>query len=339
MPIAGVEDVIGPCMASVLSVWILATHIVFETYIQDSSNQSRKSATQHCIVARDSESGNVQPGTQLFDILFVWQQSIVSDSNSSLVAQIVDNADESEFRVTLEFEPRGDDILFRATFDVATIPEQQIAYMARQIDQVVELFLANVNGDIASANRPGPSHAVEHWAATAPYKSAIVFGHLVNGVIAIQSTATYGMLNSRANQLARSCRARGGNDQLVCIIMEKSIDLYVSILAVLKLGCGYLPLVPETPLDRVKTILVDAQVRALGLSDENLDVPYNGQHLAYAVFTSGSTGTPKGVLVTQDNLMSNLQYLSTLYPFSENSRLLQSCSQAFDVSVFEVFFS
>ncbi|KAF7566642.1 EntF, Non-ribosomal peptide synthetase module protein [Pyrenophora tritici-repentis] len=388
MPIAGVEDVIGPCMASVpFRMDFSDTHCIRDI-LSKTQAINRESLRHSTVSLREiARAANVQPGTQLFDILFVWQQSIVSDSNSSLVAQIVDNADESEFRVTLEFEPRGDDILFRATFDVATIPEQQIAYMARQIDQVVELFLANVNGDIACINRcfateslsianakplqrpidHGPSHAVEHWAATAPYKSAIVFGHLVNGVIAIQSTATYGMLNSRANQLARVLAEHGvGNDQLVCIIMEKSIDLYVSILAVLKLGCGYLPLVPETPLDRVKTILVDAQVRVcvsessissamsqdvlvdfvdfdlIRLSDypdENLDVPYNGQHLAYAVFTSGSTGTPKGVLVTQDNLMSNLQYLSTLYPFSENSRLLQSCSQAFDVSVFEVFFS
>jgi non-ribosomal peptide synthetase component F len=57
------------------------------------------------------------------------------------------------------------------------------------------------------------------------------------------------------------------------------------------------------------------------------------------VFTSGSTGTPKGVLVTQENLMSNIEYLSGIYPHSASSRLLQSSSQAFDLSVFEIFFS
>ncbi|KAE8860176.1 hypothetical protein PTNB73_07786 [Pyrenophora teres f. teres] len=374
MPIAGVEDVIGPCIASVpFRMDFGDTHRI-QDILSKTQALNRESLRHSTVSLREiARAANVQPGTQLFDILFVWQQSIVSDSNSSLIAQIVDNADDSEFKLTLEFEPRRDDILFRATFDVATIPEQQITYMARQIDEVVELFLANVNDDVACINRcfateslsianatpvqrpidHGPSHAVEHWAATAPYKSAIVFGHLVNGGMAVQSTATYGMLNSRANQFARILAEHGvGNDQLVCIIMEKSIDLYVSILAVLKLGCGYLPLVPDTPIDRVKTILADAQVRDVLVDfvdfdltrlsdypDENLDVPYNGEHLAYAVFTSGSTGTPKGVLVTQDNLMNNLQYLSTLYPFSENSRLLQSCSQAFDVSVFEIFFS
>jgi non-ribosomal peptide synthetase component F len=73
--------------------------------------------------------------------------------------------------------------------------------------------------------------------------------------------------------------------------------------------------------------------------DDNISTTYNGAHVAYAVYTSGSTGTPKGVLVTQDNLMSNLEYLSTVYPYTTRSKLLQSCSQAFDVSVFEIFFS
>jgi non-ribosomal peptide synthetase component F len=148
--------------------------------------------------------------------------------------------------------------------------------------------------------------------------------------------------------------------------MEKSADFYVSILAVLKIGCGYLPVTPDTPLERTKSILADAEVSICisdsssrsavpqldslivlvpdrldltSYSNHDLDIPYNGSHLAYAVFTSGSTGKPKGVLVTQDNLMSNLAHLSSRYPTSHSSRMLQSCSQGFDVSVFEIFFS
>ncbi|RMZ71730.1 nonribosomal peptide synthetase 2 [Pyrenophora seminiperda CCB06] len=388
IPVDGVEDIIGPCMASLPFRMDFNGTQRIRDVLSKAQLLNREGLRHSNVSLREiARAAKIRPGTSLFDVLFVWQQSVVSDSNSSLIAQVVDNADDSEFRVTLEFEPREDVILFRATFDVSTIPEQQIKYLARQVDEVVGLFLADVDCDVARINRcfaaeslsmanttpvqrpinHGPSYAVEHWASVAPSKYAIIFGHLVNGVMEIQSTATYSMLNSRANQFARILAEHGvGNDQLVCIMMQKSIDLYVSILAVLKLGCGYLPLVPDTPLDRVKTILADAQVsvcvsessisssitqqvsvdlvdfdlaRLSDYSDKNLDIPYDGQHLAYAVFTSGSTGKPKGVLVTQENLMSNLQYLSTLYPFSTNSRLLQSCSQAFDVSVFEIFFS
>ena len=283
MPVAGVEDIIGPCMATVPFRMDFSNAHCIRDILLKTQSLNRESLRHSTVPLREiARAANVQPGTRLFDILFVWQQSIVSDSNSSLVAQIVDHADDSEFRVTLEFEPREDDILFRATFDISTIPEQQIKYLVCQIDKVVELFLANVDGGVAQINRcfateslsmvnttpvqrridHGPSYAVEHWASTTPSKHAIIFGHLVEGVVEIQSTATYGMLNSRANQFARVLAEHGvKNDQLVCIMMEKSIDLYISILAVLKLGCGYLPLVPDTPMDRVKIILADAQVR------------------------------------------------------------------------------
>jgi non-ribosomal peptide synthetase component F len=311
----------------------------------------------------------------LFDVLFVWQQSLSTESDTALDAQVVDSADDLEYKITLEFEPRKDHISLRATFDPSTIPERQIELLSRQIDEVVQLFLMDSDCAVTEVNRcfttrslsianpnpyqqpieHGPSHAVEQWASRDPQREAVSFGHIVDGVMVIKDVATYGMLNSRANQLARVLADYGvGHDQLVGIVMEKSVDLYTSILAVLKLGCGYLPLVPDTPTERMKTILGDAQVTVCisessvsyslrqnisvsvvdfdltelsSYSEKNLKIPYKGRHLAYAVFTSGSTGTPKGVLVTQDNLMSNLEYLSSIYPVSATSRMLQSCSQ------------
>ena len=75
------------------------------------------------------------------------------------------------------------------------------------------------------------------------------------------------------------------------------------------------------------------------LPDSNPQVQFDPSHLAYAVFTSGTTGKPKGVLVTQENILSNLTVLESIYPYSHDSRFLQACNQAFDVSVFEIFFS
>ncbi|KAH7548793.1 hypothetical protein BM1_10818 [Bipolaris maydis] len=390
IPVAGIEDIIGPCIASLPFRIDFADTYCVRDVLKRTQSTNRDSLRYSQLPLREiARAVNVKPGARLFETLFVWQQSMVEDEddNASLIAKVVDSADELEFRITLEFEPVGDNILFRSTFDAATVSEHQIQYLFRQIDEVVEMFMVDADRHVSAINQcfttpslsianptpleqrfdHGPSHAVEKWAATDPHRTAIIFGHEVNGSIKVKDTMTYSMLNSRANQLARLLAEHGvTNDQLVCIIMEKSVNLYTCILAVLKLGCGYLPLVPDTPIDRVKTILNDAQIAVcmseLSLSatlrshlsvdiidfdlaalsdycDRNLEIPYNGQHLAYAVFTSGSTGTPKGVLVTQDNLMSNLHYLSTIYPFSADSRLLQACSQAFDVSVFEIFFT
>ncbi|XP_014554506.1 hypothetical protein COCVIDRAFT_104780 [Bipolaris victoriae FI3] len=388
IPVAGIEDIIGPCIASLPFRIDFADAYCIRDVLKRTQSVNRDSLRYSQLPLREiARAVDVKPGARLFETLFVWQQSMVSDNNASLIAKIVDSADELEFRITLEFEPVGDNILFRSTFDAATVSDHQIQYLFRQIDEVVEMFMADADHHVSAIKQcfttpslsianptpleqrfdHGPSHAVEQWAATDPHRTAIIFGHEVNGSMKVKDTMTYSMLNSRANQLARLLAEHGvANDQLVCIIMEKSVNLYTSILAVLKLGCGYLPLVPDTPIDRVKTILNDARIAvcvsesslsatlrsdlSVGVidfdlaalsdyCDHNLEIPYNGQHLAYAVFTSGSTGTPKGVLVTQDNLMSNLQYLSTIYPFSADSRLLQACSQAFDVSVFEIFFT
>ncbi|KAI8936771.1 hypothetical protein NX059_006018 [Plenodomus lindquistii] len=388
IPVTGVEETMGPCIASLPCSMDLERIKQVQDLLQGIHRQNQNSLRHSAYPLREIvKAAGVEPGIRLFDVLFVWQQPITRTDGGALTPKIVDSADDSEMKLTLEFEPCKDFVSFRATYDPSTMPEHQIKYLAHQIDDIVSLLLSDLTCmvsdidccfstsclSIANPNprqeppKHSPSHAVEEWAISDPEKEAICFGRVTDGDMQVEETMTYGILNTRANQLAHSLSTFiTKRDQLVGIILDKSVNLYVSILAVLKLGCGYLPLVPNTPAERIDTILRDAQVtlclssstvagslpRGASLTvvevdlldlerwpDANLNVAYEGQHLAYAVFTSGSTGTPKGVLVTQDNLMSNLQYLSTIYPYSAESRMLQACSQAFDVSVFEIFFS
>ncbi|KAM0343511.1 hypothetical protein ACHAPU_008542 [Fusarium lateritium] len=76
-------------------------------------------------------------------------------------------------------------------------------------------------------------------------------------------------------------------------------------------------------------------------STTDLDIRVDGSRLAYVIYTSGTTGTPKGVAVQQQNIAANIVHLETVYPkpTSSQGRLLQACSQAFDVSVFEIFYT
>jgi ferricrocin synthase len=87
------------------------------------------------------------------------------------------------------------------------------------------------------------------------------------------------------------------------------------------------------------TIIYIDQIRFDDFSTKNVFLRSSPENIAYSVFTSGSTGAPKGILVMQGNLLSNLDVLEDLYPATKESRFLQSCSQAFDVSVFEIFFA
>ncbi|KAF2687160.1 nonribosomal peptide synthetase 2 [Lentithecium fluviatile CBS 122367] len=387
IPVTDVENIVGPCIASMPFRMETSGCSLIRNLLHNTQKTNRE-MLQHCTLPLQdiAKICGLRPGERLFEVLFVWQQSLISVDSESLQVTPVDSADDLEFKLTLEFEPHNGSVLYRITYDASILPESQIKYLVRQIDQVVNHFLANMDGElndvstcfstelVSVANptpifdppRYGPAHAIETRAVETPDKDALIVGGMVDGVMRAVEKVTYSSLNIRANRLSRALLEHGiGRDQLVCILMEKSADFYISVLAVLKAGCGYLPITPDTPAERTRIMLADAEVTIcisnsdcsgtlqcgsftvlaldqLDLSlypDHDLGIPYNGSHVAYSVFTSGSTGKPKGIVVTQENLMSNLIHLSSLYPTPDGSRMLQSCSQAFDVSVFEIFFS
>jgi len=93
-------------------------------------------------------------------------------------------------------------------------------------------------------------------------------------------------------------------------------------------------------LETLSCIILNVETAALQhLSVENPSRPINPSRAAYVIYTSGTTGAPKGVVVTEQNMVSNLEMLRHIYPTGTDSRMLQACSQAFDVSVFEMFFA
>src|SRR5205823_5497602 len=138
---------------------------------------------------------------------------------------------------------------------------------------------------------------------------------------------TYAELDRTANRLAHRLRARGAQpERLVGLCAERTVDLVVGVLAILKAGAGYLPLDPRHPAARLKLTLDDADCRLLlgdgelcaplagpgrtlvelgaPLHDEPADPPETGvrpDHAAYVIYTSGSTGRSKGVVVTHAN--------------------------------------
>ncbi|KAI3328736.1 putative non-ribosomal peptide synthetase [Ustulina deusta] len=209
---------------------------------------------------------------------------------------------------------------------------------------------------------------VENSASRFPSAAALCFATSISPSAMNSKSLSYYDLNSRANQIARHLQQCGvGPGGIIAIVMDKSLLLYCSILGILKTGCAYLPILPSTPFERVKVILdqaepclciVDTTSSSLILDREspkviNLEAvvlsSYSNTNigiirsrlsdLAYVIYTSGTTGTPKGVAVTNRNILSNISVLSGIYPHDPSSRMLQACSQAFDVSVFEIFFA
>ncbi|PHM46881.1 Amino acid adenylation [Xenorhabdus miraniensis] len=180
---------------------------------------------------------------------------------------------------------------------------------------------------------------------------------------------SYGELNRRANQLAHHLIALGVQpDDRVAICVERSLEMVVGLLGILKAGAAYLPLDPAYPAERLAYMLEDAapvalltqtalvervdshlptvilDVRSPALfdrePDSNPDSRARGltsRHLAYVIYTSGSTGQPKGVMNSHRALCNRLVWMQDAYGLIPDDRVLQKTPFSFDVSVWEFF--
>ncbi|WP_444936588.1 amino acid adenylation domain-containing protein [Microbulbifer sp. JMSA004] len=192
------------------------------------------------------------------------------------------------------------------------------------------------------------------------------------------STISYQELNKKANQLAQVIRsqhrAQTGQelmpDTLVALYLDRSLDMVISILAVLKSGGAYLPISPEYPEQRTQFILEDSQAPIIltqqyhftaidkKLSELknvplliSVDIPellftqsptapcikLDSKALAYVIYTSGTTGKPKGVMIEHQSVVNLAQYMIKSHRLDTEKRILQFSNYVFDASVFEIF--
>ncbi len=175
-------------------------------------------------------------------------------------------------------------------------------------------------------------------------------------------TLTYDELNRRANRCAHHLRRLGaGPETLVAIAVERTSDLVLAILSVLKSGAAYVPLDPDYPEERLQYLVEDARpglVLADAASEAKLpfcsgrvvridDIPdsseanpeavSNHEHRAYVIYTSGSTGRPKGVEVTHGNVLRLFEETAPRFGFGPDDVFTLFHSFAFDFSVWEIW--
>ncbi|KAL8401440.1 hypothetical protein RB596_008297 [Gaeumannomyces avenae] len=391
--IMGVEDIVGPCLASVplrAKLGEVRTLKELVGYLHSAS----RALIPHCILplSEVKKSADIPLTQSLYDVLFVYQESLASrrQGKRSLVKEVA-HQDYLESKLLVEIEPSVHQFSCRITYHTGFVPSDYVSGFAEQFCFILNHLIHNIDAQVTSLRDAFPdtllsqhntppralegnadlASLVEGTAAKFPEKPAVCFADAIptDGEAQTQ-TLSYSDLNMTANKIGRLIQSFGVEvGAPVAIVMEKSVDLYAGILGILKSGCAYLPLLPSTPPQRIDTILRQAGVQicltdtatlqslqSLGsnlhvinimksnleaLSSENLGVAPDSTRVANIIYTSGSTGTPKGVCVTQLNIASNLDVLSRIYPLSSRgaSRMLQSCSQAFDVSVFEIFFA
>ncbi|KAI1368096.1 hypothetical protein F5Y08DRAFT_347525 [Xylaria arbuscula] len=186
-------------------------------------------------------------------------------------------------------------------------------------------------------------------------------------VVCGEVSLTYGQLNELVNSLARGLiMLKVKKDDLIGVVLHRSVNLVAMLLAILKTGAAYMPIDPAFPVERISCMVEDAcpkflivepellrvfgtieiaclgvkEVMAAGMAGGHItgsNVIVQGQDLAYVMYTSGSTGKPKGVEIMHDNILNLLFAMRQEPGCSKTDRLLAITTVSFDMAVLEIF--
>lgn len=194
----------------------------------------------------------------------------------------------------------------------------------------------------------------EEQAGRTPDRTAVVYE---------EKSLTYCELNERSNCLARDLISKGVKpDNIVGLMVERSLEMIVGIIGILKAGGAYLPIDPSYPGDRINYMIEDSRAKIILTKryladqaefvqekvylDDEISYEYDGSNLSninkpdnlmYIIYTSGTTGMPKGVMIEHRNIVNliNYQYKKTNINFED--KILQFTTMCFDVCYQEIF--
>jgi len=325
-----------------------------------------------------------QGGEALFDSLLVFENYPVSkaleqSSPDGLRFGRIDSHEQTNYPLTLMVN-LGEALSLQYSFDQRFFAPGQIQALAAQLHNLLQAMTLNADrplGTFDSLDDGERSRVLEQWNATDADLSALRVHSMIeqralhqpDAVAAVfdEQTYTYRQLNEQANQLAHKLLELGvGPDQLVGICVERSLEMLVGLLAVLKAGAAYVPLDPDFPVDRLEYMIADSGIGLLltqahlkdllvlpsGLTTVDLDPRHSGlasypqsnpdvsvmaASLAYVIYTSGSTGKPKGVMVGHAALSNFLASMAKAPGLSDSDRVLSLTTFSFDIFGLEIY--
>ncbi|MGZ6029742.1 MAG: non-ribosomal peptide synthetase, partial [Myxococcaceae bacterium] len=322
----------------------------------------------------------VPRGMPLFESLVVFENYPLDASvlsASSLQVEDVRAFERTNYPLTLSVLP-GAALRLRAVYDS---PRFEHAAMERLLGQWRQALTALVAptatrlGDVSLLSASERQQVVEEWNQTrADFPGEACIHHLFERQVALRPESialefgeqrlSYRQLDARSNQLAHLLRSHGvGPDCLVALCLERSVELIVSLLAILKAGAAYLPLDASYPAERLAFMLEDAPPRLLltsralraqlppseqlpcllveelvleGQPTSTPQVAVTSRNLAYVDFTSGSTGRPKGVAIEHRSVLRLFHGIHFAHLGPEETFLLIA-PISFDASTLEVW--
>ncbi|WP_299497293.1 non-ribosomal peptide synthetase [uncultured Shewanella sp.] len=332
-------------------------------------------------------------GERLFQSLFVFENYPKSlDEIVQPLATLSDCVEKNDYPISLIVYDKIDSITVRFNYDSDLMSKGKAVCLTEQIGNVINLLAENpdrVHTEIDVLTDKQRHSILSIWndtkvnfqsdktlhqifelqAARTPDSVALVFEG---------KKVTYSELNAKSNQLANyirseyqrefGCELETGTS--IALYLDRSIEMLVSVLAVLKSGCAYVPISPDFPKNRTRFILEDTKspilltqrnyekqlIKLLGdsqvsvisadnvirdseLPEGNLPSFSSPTDLAYIIYTSGTTGKPKGVMIEHRSIVNRIEWMQTYYPIAEDDVVLQKTPYIFDVSVWELLWA
>ncbi|KAJ5368803.1 Nonribosomal peptide synthase sidC [Penicillium cataractarum] len=274
LPVKGIENVLGPCIRTLPTRMDLGKMQNATDLLLAIQNMNRKCLEHGSLALQDiKKASGIDLQSNLFDTALVWQESIWSDQEYRDVFREVGAGEFLEFALLLEFEPRDDGIRAKATYQQSVLSREQAEILLEQIDFVASVLIdapALAIGDLGSrlpqhtlsvvnpecqmqGDLPRLASAVETLASAEYSRTAV---ECLTELDSVVDTITYGKFNSRANTLANYLLHLGvTGDDSIAMFLEKSIDSYLAVLAIAKIGAGLVPLSPQSSPEDVSTVM------------------------------------------------------------------------------------
>lgn len=223
-----------------------------------------------------------------------------------------------------------------------SVPAKDIPYISEEEYTRVLSFNKNISTDF---NEHTLVSLLKEQVALTPDKIALIYGN---------TELTFKEINDISNQMSYFLTTEYSLDDesFIGIMLPRNEWLIITILAVLKTGCAYVPMDIDYPSERIQyiqndsnchlTVTIDIIAQFLGNKNqypkENFKDKPSPSDIAYVIYTSGSTGKPKGVLISHSNAISLINWAKNEFSSESFDVVYATTSQCFDLSVFEMFF-
>ena len=269
----------------------------------------------------------------------------------------------THYGFTLLIVPAAGELSLRTSYDCSRYSADQIEQLMAQYRHVVEQLVSDPErrlGDVALVDEAEARRLVHDNNRTErDYGAGLTLAAVLEGAadrhgaaVAVEEAGSgrrlsYAELHRQANRVAHWLQSQGaGPEQLVAVEIDRSLELVVALLGVIKSGAAYLPLDPQWPALRRRQVLEEARPCVVLTRDALAQAePWPCSrpplaalpgHLAYVIYTSGSTGVPKGVAVPQRAVLRLLRG-ADYARFGSDETFLHLAPLAFDASTFEIW--